>query len=166
MLIAFISARGDATFPESPFWPMAIGNKWVYEFEGNLTSSIVNSSFEIEVIDRVIKDGYTYWVVSGYPGKLGPFQNTTLKVRYNSKARSYFYRTPSGDELPFLPMDPDGARTYGVSSGNAEGWALADSMKYHVCQGCINIGVDEWILKDGLGVISRTGFEPNGTWGN
>ncbi len=166
LLIAFISARGDATFPESPFWPMAIGNKWLYEFEGNLTSSIVNSSFEIEVIDRVIKDGYTYWVVSGYPGKLGPFQNTTLKVRYNSKAKSYFYRTPSGDELPFLPMDPDGARTYGVSSGNAEGWDLADSMKYHVCQGCKNIGVDEWILKDGLGVISRTWFEPNGTWGN
>ncbi len=166
LLIAFLSAKGDATFPETPFWPMAIGNKWIYEFEGNLTSSVVNSSFEIEVTDRVIKEGYTYWVVSGYPGKLGPFQNTTLKVRYNSKLKSYFYRTPSGEELPFLPMDPDGARTYGVSSGNAEGWDLTNSMKYHVCQGCKNIGIDEWILKDGLGVVSRNWYEPNGTWGN
>ena len=39
-------------------------------------------------------------------------------------------------------------------------------MKYHVCKGCKNIGIDEWILKDGLGVVSRNWYEPNGSWGN
>ena len=59
LLIAFVSARGDATFPETPFWPMAIGNKWLYEFEGNLTSSIVNSSFSL------VGSGYIGWLYIG-----------------------------------------------------------------------------------------------------
>ena len=165
-LLVLAFGKGDATFPQTPFWPMEVGNKWVYEFKGNLTGRQTSSLFEVEVVDRVIKDGYTYWVVAGYPGTLGPVQSQTFHVRYNSKLKGYFYRTPSGEELPFLYGDPEAARTYAVSSGNAGGWDLENSMKYHACKGCKNQMNDEWNLKDGLGVISRNWYSPNGSWGS
>ncbi len=165
MILALGGAKKGAQLPQVPYWPMSVGNKWVYQFDGNPAGQEISTTITVEVTGRKTMGGLTYWLIAGYPGKMGPFEQGVYRVRWNPGTKSYLYRTPNAEEIPFLPMDPDSAKTTRIKSGNMGGWDLAGGLKYEVCRDCDEMGTDEWVLMEGLGVISRRWEQPDGSWG-
>ncbi|MCH7493718.1 hypothetical protein IIA16_03275 [bacterium] len=163
-LALVLGAAPKASLPDGPFWPMALGNSWTYRFTGNPAGQDVSTIITIEVMGRSEVGGRAYWLLSGYPGRMGPFDQQPLRVRWDPNSRMYVYLPRMGNELPFLPMDHEFTRTTTIRSGNAAGWGLAGAMRYVVCKDCKGKGKDEWLLRAGIGVLSRS-WDGQGSWG-
>lgn len=164
LVSATLVGLGAATLPPNPYWPMALGNSWTYRFQGNPAGQDIETTITIEVMGRTEVAGRAYWLLSGYPGRMGPFEQNPIRVRWDPNHKRYMYLPNTGAEMPFLPMDPDDARTTSVRAGNAAGWNLAGALRYEVCHDCKNRGMDQWLIREGVGVLSRQ-WDEAGSWG-
>jgi len=152
-----ISAATTTAFLSADYFPLNLGNRWIYtRTESRFKKT---DTLRIEIISTPIIRWRTWYIFSQLPFAPGLESANNVPIRYDAEAKR-FVRLAQEGEVPLFPAGDDNDASFDASV-DENGKAVPNRLSYLTCADCPDAGM-EMIFDRGVGV---TAIQMTHLWG-